>query len=347
MKATLTRQLNQLFIAISVLLLSLLVGIIGFMQLEAYTFWDAFYMTVITISTVGMNELNRVGPEGRIFISIYIIFNFSVFAYFASVVTKYIFEGELRSVFQTYITNRGAYKMKDHTIVCGFGKNGSKTCEQLLRNQVPFTIIERDIEKVYLKYGEVSNVFYIEGDATSDEVLIEAGIQRAKTIITALPKDADNVFVTLTARELNPDIQIVARATEETAVNKLFRAGAHHVVQPDAIGGLHMANLVTRPEVVEFLEMLNGVDKTRLRLEELRFNELKQELRNKSLRELDIRSRTGVNVVGIKHSRDGFIINPKADTMFTEGDVLIVLGREDQINKFIHYCGKDISPSGE
>jgi voltage-gated potassium channel len=333
------RRLRQLFIATGILSSSLLLGMLWFMFMEDLGFWDAFYMTVITISTVGMNETERRLSEwGRIFLSFYIIFNFSVFAYFVSVITKYLFEGELREIFQSYMNTRDANRMKDHTIVCGFGKNGSKACEELFRNEVALVVVDLDLQHVPKHYTTQSNVFLMEGDATIDETLVRAGVRRAKTIITALPKDADNVFVTLTARELNPAIKIVARAVDESAVPKLQRAGAHHVVMPDAIGGMHMANLVTKPEVVEFLGMLNGVGNTDLVLDEIRVSEMKPEFLDKTIRDLDIRNMTGVNIIGFKDSQDGFIFNPTPDTAMEEGDVIIILGTPIEIRTFRTYC---------
>jgi voltage-gated potassium channel len=311
------------------------------MLIEGFDFWKAFYLSVIIISTVGMNEVGSVSEPGRIFISFYIIFNLSIFAYFISVITKYLFEGELREIFKSYMVSRVADKLKDHTIVCGYGKNGTKACEELHRSKVPFVLIELNPELVDDTYANDKNVFMVQGDATSDDVLLAAGIKRAKTIITTLPKDADNVFVTLTARELNPNLKIVARASEESSVSKLKRAGAHHVVMPDAIGGHHMATLVTRPEVVEFLGMLNGMGSEKMELDEIRFEDMKDEFHGKTLKEMNIREKTGVNILGYKDPEKGFVFNPHPDTIFRAGVVAIVLGDEEELKKFMQYCSKN------
>jgi voltage-gated potassium channel len=310
------------------------------MWFEGYNFWQAFYLSVVLISTVGMNEIGPISEAGRIFIAFYIIFNLSIFAYFISVVTKYLFEGELREILKSYMVSKVADRMKNHTIVCGYGKNGKKACEELFRSREPFVLIEQDKDVVDDTYVNARDVTMLQGDATSDEVLIAAGIKRAKTIITTLPKDAENVFVTLTARELNPKIKIISRASEESSINKLKRAGAHHIVMPDAIGGLQMANLVTRPEVVEFLGLLNGVGPTNLKLEELRYDDMKEEIIGKSLRALRLRELTGVNILGIKHLQKGFVFNPHPDTVFTLGDVAIILGTEEEIANFMQHCHK-------
>lgn len=335
---TLKKRLKRLVSAFLLLLASVLIGIAGLMLIEGLGFWESFYLSVVIISTVGMNEVREVSEPGRIFITFYIIFNLSVFAYFVSIITKYIFEGELREIFQTYMVNRVADKMKGHIIVCGYGRNGSKTCEQLQRSNIPFALIERDASTVGGHFADNSNVYLVQGDATSDEILLAAGIERAGTIITTLPKDADNVFVALTARELNPNIKIVARAAEYSSINKLHRAGAHHVVMPDAIGGMHMANLVTRPEVVEFLDVLNGVESD-MQLDELRFNDMKKEFRGRSIRDMKVRELTGITILGYKKGGKNFIFNPHPDTVFAENDVLIILGTELEVNKFMEVFG--------
>jgi voltage-gated potassium channel len=335
-KATFQR-LRQFLFALSLLLVCVSIGVIGFMVVEKHTFTDALYMTMIVISTTGMNEVRQLSAEGKIFVVFLIIFNITTFGYFVSILTKYIFEGELKDVFQHYMTNRIATKMKDHAIVCGCGKNGSKACEELYRSGLPFAIVDRERERIPHYFHNKSSIFIVEGDATQDEVLIEAGIRKAKTIITALPEDAENVFVTLTAKELNPAITIISRASNERSIHKLRRAGAHHVVMPDAIGGSHMASLVTRPEVVEFLGILNGVGHTELKLEEMRVADMKPKFKNKTIRELDIRNLTGVNIIGYKDA-DGFVFNPTPETELCDGDVVIVLGTENDIRTFVSYC---------
>ncbi len=319
-------KLKQLFIAISLLFSSFFIGVIGFMLIEGRSLGDAIYLTIILVSTIGMNEVGKISEAGRVFISFFAIFNLSVFAYAISVITKYVFEGELKDIFNQYMTTRVGDKMKDHVIVCGHGKDGKKVCEELFYSGVPFTIVALKTQKAYEKYKDSNKVHMVEGDATQDEILIKAGIDRAKTIITTLPTDSDNVFVTLTARGLNAQLKIIAKASEESTERKLMRAGANNVVMPDAIGGAHMANLVTHPEVVEFLGMLNGVGNTELQLSQMSFEDFREDYHNKSIKDLDMRNNTGVNIVGYKDASDDFIFNPTPDTVLQEGDVMIILG---------------------
>ena len=170
------------------------------------------------------------------------------------------------------------------------------------------------------------------GDATTETTLRQAGIEHARALITALPKDADNVFVALTARELNPTITIIARASVRSSVSKLISAGANSVVMPDEIGGSHMANLIIRPEVIRFLDMISGLDPNKLRLEELSFSEMRPTVRGQSIRELDVRSRTGATVIALRRGQGGELeVSPAADYRPAAGDVLLVLGNEAQI----------------
>jgi voltage-gated potassium channel len=220
--------------------------------------------------------------------------------------------------------------------VCGFGRNGSKAYHELLASGVQVVIVEQDetLLKAEIE-SRKSSVLVVFGDATNDDTLRAAGVDRAQALITALPKDADNVFVSLTARELNPNIRIIARASAKTSERKLMRAGANSVVMPDEIGGSHMANLVIRPEVIRFLDMLSGMGPNKLRLEELRSEDLKPEWEKRSIQELDIFSRTGATVIGLKHRNDKLEISPSPNIVPTSGDVLLVLGTDEQVYNLI------------
>ncbi|UOQ51463.1 potassium channel family protein [Hymenobacter cellulosivorans] len=263
----------------------------------------------------------------------YIFFNLLVIAYLVSVLTTYIFDGELRTIFKMFKTDQEIRGYHDHVIVCGFGRNGSKAYHELRANGATVVVVEQSPELVRDASENGSGaIATVIGDATTDETLLAAGIRRARALITALPKDADNVFVALTARELNPNLKIIARASLKTSESKLLRAGADSVVMPDEIGGSHMANLVMRPEVIRFLEMMNGLGPNKLRLEELSYREIQRSYQGLSIRELDIRSRTGATVIGLKQSTGEFTVSPSADTRPGPGDVLLVLGTEEQIH---------------
>lgn len=324
-------RMSRIFSALSLLLLSITIGVLGFMWVEGYQLAEAFYMTVITFSTVGYNEVHPLSENGRIFASFYIILNLGIIAYVVSVVSAYLFEGELNKLYRKYLSNKEVNRMNNHVIVCGFGRNGSKACEELALQGVDFVVIDHDEERID-KIGQFHKYKVIMGDATSDEVLIEAGIERARAVLTTLPNDAQNVFLSLTARELNPGIMIVSRASEESSEKKLLRAGATKVIMPDTVGGLHMAQHITKPVVIEYLDMLSGNGE--LVLEEIRVAETKKHFHGKNLEELDIRRNTGVSVIGYKNENEKFIFNPSPKQRLAENTVLIILGRLQEVDAF-------------
>lgn len=323
--------------AVLLLLSSVVIGILGFSYIEGYPLLDAFYMATITLSTVGFQEVQPLSANGKLFTALYIVLNFGIIAYVVSALTTYVFEGEWRRMYKKFLTRREVKKLKNHVIVCGYGRNGSKACEELEKSDRNFVVIEND-SKIIEGISINSNIQVIAGDATQDDSLHKARIEKAHSIITTLPGDSDNVFITLTARELNPNINIIARATNENAEKKLYRAGVNSVVMPDTLGGLHMAYLVTRPSVIEFLDILSGVGPKQLQLEEFKFSQFKDQYKNKSIGELNIRRDIGVTVVGIKKGGHNFTFDPGADMIISEDDVLIVLGKQEDITKFSKYC---------
>ncbi|MEJ7661314.1 MAG: NAD-binding protein [Hymenobacter sp.] len=331
------KQLNltRLWLALGLLALSFTVGVGGFMMLEDFSFLDAFYMTVITASTVGFGEVHPLSDAGRLFTSFYILFNLLVVAYLVSVLTTYIFDGELRHLFRMIRTDQEIRSFRNHVIVCGFGRNGYKAYDELHHSGTRAVVVEQNqalLTATNDRLARDQQIPAVFGDATLDSTLRQAGIEHARALITALPKDADNVFVALSARELNPHITIIARASLRSSVSKLLSAGANSVVLPDEIGGSHMANLVIRPEVIRFLDMISGLDPNKLRLEELAFGELRPSLRGQSIRELDVRSRTGATVIALRRGADNeLVVSPAADYRPAAGDVLLVLGNEEQI----------------
>lgn len=324
---------------------SLLLGIGGYMMLEGYSLQDALFMSVITISTVGYGEVQPLTEAGRVFTTFYIVINLGIFAYVVSVFTAYVFEGELNRIYRHYVSTRELRRMKDHIIVCGLGRNGIRACEELYESGRNFIVIDRNQDTLD-HYPQAQNYSVIIGDAIYDEVLQRAGIDRAAGIITTLPSDADNVYITLTAREANEDIFIIARASEENSERKLYRAGADRVVMPDALGGIHMAQLITKPYVIEFLNLLNGIGSgtARMELEEFRYEEFSNEYKDRSIRDLDVRNRTGATVMGFKDDKQGFMFNPPPGTEIGPGDILIVLGTELAISQF---RSTYTQPSGE
>jgi voltage-gated potassium channel len=331
-KQYMNKQLENLVIAFVLFLFSLVVGALGFSIIEDLNFVDSLYMAIITISTVGFTEVKHLSPTGRVFTSIYILLNLGLFAYVVSVVSNYVFEGKLKSIFKSYKSGMEISKLENHVIVCGFGRNGSRACEELLKSKREFVIIEKDPN---MKDIIPDSMKWFIGDATEDENLRTVGIETASVIIITTPSDTANVFITLTARHLNSRIRIIARASTKETENKLHMAGANKVIMPDVLGGMFMAQLVTKPIVIEFLDLLNGVSGTSYHLEEVGYADLKPEYRDKTLMELNIPSKTGVIVLGVKDSVKGLIPGPSAETFIGADDHLIVLGSNTTLRRFI------------
>lgn len=322
---------KKLYIAIGLMLTVLIIGVSGYCLLENFTFLDSFFMTIITVATVGYREVNELDDSGKIFTSFLIIFSIGTFTYAISVITRYIIEGEFQTYFKHYKVNKEIQKLKNHVIVCGYGRNGRQACEQLTSGNEVYVAIESDPDIINSMRAE-GNILFIEGDATNDDVLVEAGLERAKALITALPSDAANVFVVLTARDKNPTLKIISRASDDASEHKLKRAGANNVIMPDKIGGTHMAALVTKPDVLEFIDHITG--RINIRLEEILYSSLPESMRNKSIRELEIRNKTGANIIGFKTAEGEYVINPPPETIMMQDAKLFVLGTSEQVMKF-------------
>jgi len=320
---------RTIFLAFGILLAIILIGIIGFMRIEGYTFTEALYMTIITIGTVGFREVRPLSYEGMWFTIVLIIFSLGFFAFAISLITKYVSE-RLRSIYNVKTKmEKQISKLKDHVIVVGYGRNGSQAVDELLSNHIPVVVIENR-PKVIQFMQENPKIIYIDGDATNDSVLHKAGIENAKALITALASDADNLFVVLTARETNPDLIIISRASAIANDKKLKLAGATNVIMPDKVGGQKMAKLVIQPDIHEFVEKIllhrvGDVSLFEISCSEINYNT------NKTIGELQIRERTGISILGIKQENGQYILNPSSDTVLKKGIMLFVLGNKDQV----------------
>ena len=319
------------FIALSLLLLIGFTGIVGYMAIEGFTLLEASYMTVITIATVGFNEVHPLSDAGKIFTIILIIFSFSFFAYSLSTITSYFVEGRLNFLFTGNRKTGGITKMKDHIIIVGFGRNGQQTAHDLLLLNKKVVVIEKSHELIVAH--EKDKVVFVEGDATEDEILELAGIQKAGALITTLPIDADNLYVVLTARSLNAELQIISRASHDSSYKKLMTAGASHVVMPEKVGGTFMASLVAKPDLAEFFHHLTIEGNEGVNLVEVICSDLPSEFQDRTIHDMSIRRLTGANIVGFRTPEGQYIINPSGETVMVKNAKLFVLGTPDQIEK--------------
>lgn len=308
-----------------------LTGTIGYMFIEDYRLLDALYMTVITLATVGFREIHPLSDAGKIFTILLVISSIGTYTYAISVLTSQFLEGKINNIFRHYRTKSNVKRMKNHVIVVGYGRNGKQAVQELVDRKHPYIIIEMDRELI-LHESEKGTIF-MEGDATDDQTLIQAGIENAIALITTLPNDADNLFVTLTARTLKKRLNIISRASNESAERKIKTAGANHVIIPEKVSGTHMATMVLQPDIVQFLEHLSIEGDATTNLVEVMCNKLPEEYKNKTINEIDIRKLSGANIIGFKTETGELIVNPNADTVLLPNTKLFVLGNAEQILK--------------
>lgn len=312
------------------LFLLLSIGVIGYMLIEDWNILDSTYMTVITIATVGFSEVNGLSPEGKIFTILLIIFSFLTVAFAISNLTNSILGGEYNSYLKEIKRYKSIRKMKNHVIVCGFGRVGKQVADDLLLQKLQVVVIDANADKIEnLKYP--SNIVFIKGDATQDETLLLAGIEDASSLISCMPKDADNVYTVLTARELNPSLKIVSRASQHEAISKLKSAGSTHAIMPDAIGGSHMASLITSPDVIAFMDSIRAEGIEGVNVEGISFDKFPEEYQHKRIGDFETKSETGVTIIGYKTPTGEYLINPNCELKMLPNSTLFVLGNPKQI----------------
>ena len=322
---------SKLYKAFFLSLVILAIGVSGYMTLSEETFVNSLYMTVITITTVGFREIHPLSNEEKIFTIFLILTSISVFGYAVSAFTEYIVSGQLFYKLKLKKVQKKIEKLNGHIIVCGYGRNGKQAILKLKNYKKEVVVIEKD--KDIISFLDTEGILNIEGDATIDDVLLQAGINKASNLITALPSDADNLFVVLTANQLNKKCKIISRASNESSFKKLKIAGADNIIMPDKLGGAHMASLVVTPDVIEFVDRLTIEGETTANLEEVYVNDLPEIYLEKTILDLDLRKKTGCTVIGYKTSEGNYIINPEASVQLMADSSLIVLGRPEQILK--------------
>ena len=322
---------SKLYISILLLALVLFIGIGGYMELSNESFIDSLYMTVITMSTVGFGTLHELNESEKLFTVFLIVISIVVYGYSVTALTQYFANKNIFQILKIKKVHQEIQNLKNHTVVCGYGRNGKQAVAKLKQFNQPCIVIEK--RKDEIADLERDHILYVEGDATNDEDLKKLGLERAKSLITALPSDADNLFVVLSARQFNKDFTIISRASNESSYGKLKFAGATNVIMPDKLGGAHMASLVVTPDLVEFVDRLTIAGTTSANLEEISINELPEEYLFKTILDLDLRKKTGCNVIGFKTKEGDYIINPDAKTPLENDTHLIVLGNKDQILK--------------
>ncbi|MBS1651986.1 MAG: potassium channel protein [Bacteroidetes bacterium] len=323
-------EYNRFLLPIYILIALLIFGTSGYMIIDHYQPVNAFYMTISTVATVGIGEIEPLSEAGKIFTSFLIITSFGTFAYAVSTITSFFADGEFKQFLKNKRLSEAIDKLSGHIIICGYGRNGRQTAHVLKKYNKRFVVIEQS-EKITGDINHKYSDLVLTGDSTKDEVLLKAGILKAKALITTLPIDADNLFIVLTARNLNKNLTIISRASDDGSDEKLKIAGANNVIMPDKVGGAQMASLVMKPDVMEFLDYITAQGINNVGLEEIEFNELSESLKNKTLKDLEIRNKSGANIIGFKTVMGEYIVNPSADTKIIPHSKIFVLGTSDQI----------------
>jgi voltage-gated potassium channel len=308
-------------------------GTVGYMVIEKWDALDALYMTVITITTVGFGEIHPISEAGRIFTIILIFVGIGIVAYILGLVARTMVVFQMTKILGRRKLGLKKRAMKDHYIICGFGRIGKTITQELLSSKIPVLIIDmKEENKAHL---EDSGIPYILDDATNEEVLMEARIDRARGLVSVVSSDADNLFITMTARGLNPDLFIITRTDDEKNQKKLERAGANRVFLPYVIGGQRMAHTIAKPAVTSFLDLTVHDKNIELKMEELQVREGSR-LAGTNLLESGIRQDLNIIIVAIRKSEGEMIFNPSSQTRMEEGDTLIALGLIHDLEELKH-----------
>ncbi|MDG1730047.1 MAG: potassium channel protein [Algibacter sp.] len=325
---------TKIYTAVFLLVVILLIGVSGYKFIAGYSLVDAFYMTVITMTTVGFGEVDPLDDQSKIFTIFLILASVVIVGYALSIITEYILSKDHIEELKHKKMQKRIDSFKGHIVICGYGRNGKQAAKKLMAYNKQFVVIEKnkDMEERF----RFDDVPYVIGNANEDEILIQAGVDRASCFISALPNDADNLFVVLSARQLSKSINIISRASQESSYKKLKFAGANNVILPDNIGGDHMASLVVVPGLMEFIDNLSIVGKSNINIEEVDVEKLFKSNKGRTIRDLDLRRKTGCNVIGYKNENGEYLVNPEAELELAPKSSIIVLGRPEQIEALNH-----------
>ncbi len=324
------RNRYKIIILMMIIVLILMLATVGYIILLDLNFIDALYMTIITISTVGYTEVADMTDAAKLFSIFVIVISVGTVGFIVSSIFRFFSEGLVQETWRVKRMEKDIEMLENHFIICGAGETGYHIIKQFMAHGVPFVVIEKDEDVI--KELRNDDIYCINDDASYEEVLNKAQINKAKGLITALAKDADNVFVVLTAREMNPNLHIVARAHEENSYKKLRRAGANNTVSPNEIGGKKMAAMMLKPSLSHFMDHLIDTGNISIDMEEVIIRE-NSSICKKTLKDAKVSEKTGLIVLAIRRYEDEFIFNPTANEVLQPEDRLIVVGEKAQIDK--------------
>lgn len=317
-------------LAVMAVLVVIVLGTLGYIVIEGWPAFDAFYMTVTTVATVGFQEIHPLSTSGRAFTVVLIISGVGTLFYLLGNLARLLLEGELRAIFGRYRTEGRMKAVTNHYIVCGYGRMGKRICKEFRAKPLPFVVIDKNPDVIASLQRE--GLMAVEGDATQDDVLIRAGIERAKGVVSVVNTDTENLFIVLTARGLNKDLYIVARAGDEGSEHKLMRAGANRVSSPYHIGGMQMAQAVIRPAVMDFLELATQSEHLDLQMEELTV-EQGSRFDGRTPYDCGFSEDPGLVLIAVKRMLGHLEFNPGSKVLLAKGDKLIVLGQPESLKR--------------
>jgi len=329
------QHMQKITYAFFLLILIVVVGTIGYHFFEGWSLAESFYATIVTLGTVGYGDFYPVSIQGRFFAVFLIIFGVGAMAYTFALAMEYFLEGRLKQFFGRGKLERQLKKMNNHYIICGFGKMGRLICAELTGEEVDFVVIESDPSVV--QEIDDARYLYVRGSAMEDKILMEAGVDRARGIVCALPTDAHNLYAILTAKELNPDLFVLSRAEDEASERRLKKVGADKVMSPYKEGAMRMALAIVKPDILDFIEITTQRQSLELRMEEVTVCG-QSELIGKTLAESGLRHRYGIIVVAVKKDSGKMIFNPDAAYLIETKDKLIALGEERNLSLFSTVC---------
>jgi voltage-gated potassium channel len=317
--------------AILLALTILLTGTFGYMVIEGWSFLDAFYMAVITVSSVGYKEVHDISTTGRLFTIFFVMTGVGLTVYVAGVVVQFMVEGRIRVIMGRRKLDKQIDRLKDHYIICGYGRIGRVLCKNLItRTPVDIVVVDKNPDLVPIM--DQDKILYIHGNAADEGVLLKAGIKKARGLVAALATDVDNVFLVLTARQLSPDLEIVARASLDESKSKLFAAGATSVESPYEMGARNMAQRILRPTVTSFLDLAFAHNRKDIQMEEIPVNDASV-LSGVMLKDSGIRQQFNLIIIAIKKPDGNMLFNPSFEAVITSGDTVIAVGEDDNLQK--------------
>ncbi len=322
-------------VAFSFLFLITVAGTAGYHFLEGWSLANSFYATIVTLGTVGFGDFYPVTSGGKVFAIFIIVFGVGTMAYTFAVIMETFMEGRLRKILGRGKLEKRIEKMENHYIICGCGKIGKLICGELAHEKVAFVIV--DSNPMVIQNIEDNGFAYINGNAAEDKTLLAAGIKRAKGVVCALPEDADNLYVVLAARELNPKVYILSRFEDNASERRLLNAGADRVISPYSVGGMRMSQAILRPAMLDFIEITTRRGSLALRMEELNVCEASPII-GKNLEQSGLRKEYGLIVVAVEKKSGQMVFNPMASYVIESGDKLIALGEGENLVKFSRVC---------